>query len=64
MGVISKRGIRGENKRPGRACQHCDIDFEKCIRLLKQVIRCSWILNVPNANLILLNKCFTSFQSS
>ena len=24
MGVISKRGIRGENKRPGRACQHCD----------------------------------------
>ena len=25
MGVISKRGIRGENKRPGRACQHCDI---------------------------------------
>ena len=25
MGVISKRGIRGENKRPGRACQHCDV---------------------------------------
>ena len=25
MGVISKGGIRGENKRPGRACQHCDI---------------------------------------
>ena len=25
MGVISKGGIRGENKRPGRACQHCDL---------------------------------------
>ena len=24
MGVISKGGIRGENKRPGRACQHCE----------------------------------------
>ena len=24
MGVISKGGIRGEKKRPGRACQHCD----------------------------------------
>ena len=25
MGVISKGGIRGEKKRPGRACQHCDV---------------------------------------
>ena len=25
MGVISKGGIRGGKKRPGRACQHCDI---------------------------------------
>ena len=24
-GVISKGGIRGEKKRPGRACQHCDM---------------------------------------
>ena len=27
MGVISKGGIRGENKRPGRACQHCDFEY-------------------------------------
>ena len=25
MGVISKGGIRGGKKRPGRACQHCDV---------------------------------------
>ena len=25
MGVISKGCIRGGKKRPGRACQHCDV---------------------------------------
>ena len=34
MGVISKRGIRGENKRPGRACQHCDINFYETCKFL------------------------------
>ena len=39
MGVISKRGIRGENKRPGRACQHCDLYW-------LQVIVCGKLINI------------------
>ena len=37
MGVISKGGIRGGKKRPGRACQHCD--YYREIRLRKCSLR-------------------------
>ena len=37
MGVISKRGIRGENKRPGRACQHCDSVENKILLFLNSL---------------------------